>query len=520
MKKFLFLIGISTALVACGSSQKKNTTSNNTIISEKSDATTYANSITEAELKEMLYTYASDEFEGRETGQPGQKKAVEYLKNHYIDLGVASALANDKYFQTVPLQTLKTPSVSLTVNGKNYEGLEDFVSLNLSPDGKINTEDIVYVAYGIDDEKYSNYEGLDVKGKVVLIKAGEPKNTDGEYIISGSSTTSKWSNFRQEFAAKRDAAKNNGAKAVLFYNPENFHFAVRRYGSPSGRMDLIETKGDFYYFMITNELAKAIHSDIEKSDETKTLAASIAIDYKNDGEIFDSENVVAFIEGSEKPEEYIVISAHLDHEGIKDGEVYNGADDDGSGTVAILEIAEAFKKAVKDGKGPKRSVVFLHVTAEEKGLLGSRYYTDVDPIFPLEKTVANLNIDMIGRTDPKRKKTNRNYLYLIGSDKLSTELHEISEAVNSKYCNIDLDYTFNADNDPNRFYYRSDHYNFAKNNIPVIFYFNGTHEDYHKPGDTPDKIQYDLLENRTRLIFHTAWELANRDKKIIADKAK
>ncbi|MGB0891304.1 MAG: M28 family peptidase, partial [Flavobacteriaceae bacterium] len=161
---------------------------------------------------------------------------------------------------------------------------------------------------------------------------------------------------------------------------------------------------------------------------------------------------------------------------------------------------------------------FLHVTGEEKGLLGSKYYTE-NPIFPLANTVTNLNIDMIGRIDPKRTEGDRNYLYLIGADKLSTELHNVSEAMNKKYMNIELDYKYNDENDPNRFYYRSDHYNFAKHNIPIIFYFNGTHDDYHRPSDTPDKINYDLLENRTRLIFHTAWELANRDKRVVVDKA-
>ncbi len=227
----------------------------------------------------------------------------------------------------------------------------------------------------------------------------------------------------------------------------------------------------------------------------------------------ETENVVAIIPGSETPDEFIVISAHLDHVGVKNGEIYNGADDDGSGNVAMLEIAEAFQIAVNENNGPKRSIVFLHVTGEEKGLLGSRYYTE-NPIYPLEKTVANLNIDMIGRLDPKRTDKDPNYIYLIGSDKLSVELHELSENVNRKYTNLILDYTFNADNDPNRFYYRSDHYNFAKNNIPVIFYFNGTHEDYHQPTDTADKINYDILEKRTKLIFHTAWELANMPNRI------
>jgi len=230
-----------------------------------------------------------------------------------------------------------------------------------------------------------------------------------------------------------------------------------------------------------------------------------------------TENVVAIIEGSEKPDEYIVISSHLDHIGIHDGQINNGADDDGSGTVSMLEIAEAFQKAVEDGKGPKRSIVFLHVTGEEKGLLGSKYYTD-NPLYPLANTIANLNIDMVGRTDPKRKSSNPDYIYLIGSDRLSTELHELSEEVNKATVNIELDYTFNAHDDPNRFYFRSDHYNFGKNNIPVIFYFNGTHADYHKPTDTVEKIEFDLMKTRAQLIFATAWELANRKNRIKMNK--
>lgn len=230
----------------------------------------------------------------------------------------------------------------------------------------------------------------------------------------------------------------------------------------------------------------------------------------------DSENVIAFVEGSENPEEVIIITAHYDHVGVRDGKIYNGADDDGSGTVAVMLLAQAFQKAKDEGNGPKRSVAFLHVTGEEIGLFGSRYYTDVNPIFPLDNTIANLNIDMIGRIDPD-KAENPNYIYLIGSDKLSQDLHKVSEAVNATYVGLELDYKYNAENDPNRFYYRSDHYNFAKNNIPVIFYFNGVHADYHKHTDTPDKIEYELLEKRTHLIFHTAWALANRKDRVALD---
>ena len=254
--------------------------------------------------------------------------------------------------------------------------------------------------------------------------------------------------------------------------------------------------------------------NIKAAQGTTDYFQSMELDIK--GTPVQTENVVAIIEGSTLPEEYIVISSHLDHEGIKNGEIYNGADDDGSGSVALLEIAEAFQAAVEAGNGPKRSIIFLHVSGEEKGLLGSRYYTD-NPLYPLANTVANLNIDMVGRTDPKRESDNDNYIYLIGSDRLSTELHQVSEAANKATVNLTLDYTYNAEDDPNRFYFRSDHYNFAKNNIPVIFYFNGTHADYHKPTDTVEKIRYDLLAQRAQLVFYTAWELANREQRIVVD---
>ena len=230
----------------------------------------------------------------------------------------------------------------------------------------------------------------------------------------------------------------------------------------------------------------------------------------------DSENIWAYIEGSEKPDEVLVISAHYDHVGMKNGEVYNGADDDGSGTVALLEIAQAFMQAKKDGYGPKRSVLFLHVTGEEHGLHGSRFYSE-NPLFPIANTIADLNIDMMGRRDDAHK-ADGNYVYLIGSDRLSTDLHNISEAANKKYTNLKLDYTFNDRNDPNQFYFRSDHYNFAKKGIPIIFYFNGVHADYHKESDTPDKIEYNLLAKRAQLAFVTAWELANRTERPVVDK--
>jgi hypothetical protein len=230
----------------------------------------------------------------------------------------------------------------------------------------------------------------------------------------------------------------------------------------------------------------------------------------------DSENIWAFIEGSEKPEEIVVVSAHYDHVGTKEGKIYNGADDDGSGTVGLLEIAQAFQKAKKEGHGPKRSILILHVTGEEHGLHGSRFYSE-NPLFPLANTVADVNIDMIGRRDENHKESN-NYIYVIGSDYLSTDLFNVCEAMNTKYTKMDLDYKFNDRNDKNRFYYRSDHYNFAKNGIPSVFLFNGVHADYHQASDEVDKIEFDALTKRTQYAFAIAWELANREARIVVDK--
>ena len=518
MKKILFVaLGLS---LACNSSQK---TISQQIEPVKTSVNplVYAQSITEAELKEHLYTYASDEFEGRDTGEPGQKLAVEYLKAEYVELGIPAAQSDGNYFQNVPLVISKLPKGSVSINGKEYQNGEGLLTFTAAAGSYDN---IVYVNYGIEEENYSDYAGVDVKGKIVLMKAGEPMNADGTYKLSGSNEASVWSNMSESIGKRMELASSKGAIGVMYFDEGNYGRFKNRFNfmqsKDSGSMGLKdEVQNDFYSFFIDALVANAILPNIKSENTSKNVSTKLVLNIESDSKDVESENVVAVIKGSEKPDEYVIISAHLDHVGVNtEGEIFNGADDDGSGTVGLLEIAEAFKKAADEGNGPKRSVVFLHVTGEEKGLLGSKYYADHDPIFPLSQTVADLNIDMIGRIDPNRT-GNRNYIYLIGSDKLSTELHELSEEVNKKYMNIELDYTFNDENDPNRFYYRSDHYNFAKNNIPIIFYFNGTHADYHQPGDTPDKINYDLLENRTRLVFLTAWEIANRDARLKVDKA-
>jgi Zn-dependent M28 family amino/carboxypeptidase len=232
-----------------------------------------------------------------------------------------------------------------------------------------------------------------------------------------------------------------------------------------------------------------------------------------------TENIAGYLEGTDKKDEVVLVTAHYDHIGTTtsgEDRINNGADDDGSGTVSVLEIAKTFVKAKKEGHGPRRSMVFMTVVGEEQGLFGSEYYVQ-HPIYPLANTVVDLNIDMIGRTDPEHKGKG-DYVYVIGSDKLSTPLHQLNEQMNKQYTNLALDYTYNDENHPTNLYKRSDHWNFAKNGIPIIFFFDGIHEDYHKPTDEVGKIEFDLMAKRARLVFFDAWEIANRDERIVPDR--
>jgi Zn-dependent M28 family amino/carboxypeptidase len=251
----------------------------------------------------------------------------------------------------------------------------------------------------------------------------------------------------------------------------------------------------------------------------QTYKADIDLTFSKSTRSTEVSNVLAVLEGTDLKDEYVFITSHYDHVGKRnDTTIYYGADDDGSGTTGILELAEAFVEAKKAGRGPRRSIVFMTVSGEEKGLWGSAYYTD-HPVFPLEKTSVDLNIDMIGRTGSEylKDKDSTNYLYIIGDDKLSSDLAVITDKINNTYSKMKLDRKYNDPNDPNRFYFRSDHYNFAEKGVPIIFYFNGTHADYHRPTDTPDKINYPMMAKRTQLVFHTAWEMANRNEMLKRD---
>lgn len=230
----------------------------------------------------------------------------------------------------------------------------------------------------------------------------------------------------------------------------------------------------------------------------------------------DSENVWGYIQGTEKPEEVLIISAHYDHLGTLLGQIYYGADDNGSGTVAVMEMARVFKSLYDKGIKPKRSILFLHLTGEEFGLFGSRYYVQ-HPIIPLQQTIANLNIDMIGRNSSEFTGTG-DFIFVVGSNKISQDLQNTIERSNNESNKLVLDYKFDDDNDPQKIYYRSDHYSFAEKGIPAAFFYNGTHEDYHLQTDTFDKIDFPLLQKRTQLIFQTAFNLSNANERPTINK--
>ncbi|MCE2848264.1 MAG: M28 family peptidase [Chitinophagaceae bacterium] len=315
------------------------------------------------------------------------------------------------------------------------------------------------------------------------------------------------------------AARNKGAAAVIMAGAG----FPRRAGSMPGNQYTNIYKAEQYpnTFIVSDETAKAIAGqawdgwkEAGKSSKVagKLLKANLKLSFQKKTEELSSSNVLAYIEGSDKSDEWLIITAHYDHLGKRGDVIYYGADDDGSGTVGVLEIAEAFVKAKAAGNGPRRNVLFMTVSGEEKGLWGSEYFSE-HPTVPMDKVTADLNIDMIGRTDTERTTGDTlNYVYVVGDDKLSTELKPISEAANNKYIKMTLDYKFNDPNDQNRIYYRSDHFNFARKGVPIIFYYDGMlKSDYHKPTDTPDKINYPLMAKRAQLVFHTAWEMANRE---------
>jgi hypothetical protein len=435
--------------------------------------------------------------------------AAAFISAHFQEHGLTGPV-NGSYYQPVDLYTTTPGEVYIKTGETAYKNFEGIAYAGSADSGGEVTLPVVFAGKG----RSEDFEQANVEGKAALILLGSEESSRGPAAL----------------------AREKGAKMVLVFNVDaeaskRLMGQYRRFLS-GGSLSLKKSEPrNAGLFLVSPEIAAAImKTSVEKlskaagEDAKKAAVKKIkpgSVTYKTSMVVntLKTENVLGYLEGTDKKDELIVVTAHYDHIGKRQsGEgdlINNGADDDGSGTVSVLQLAKVFAQAKKDGKGPRRSMLFMTVTGEEEGLLGSEYYSE-HPVFPLEKTVVDLNIDMIGRRDPQHKDS-AGYVYVIGSDKLSTELHTLSESINKTYTKLAFDYTYNDQNHPDRLYYRSDHWNFAKKNIPIIFYFDGIHEDYHRPSDEVEKIEFDLLAKRAQLVFYTAWEIANREQRIMPD---
>ena len=514
-------------------------------------ARTYAGTIVPEDLRRRLTVVASDAFQGREVGQPGQKLAADYLVKQLTDLGLQGPVtgSDNPYLQHFQL-TKGTDAGGgyLKVNGRRFEWLNDFFSYGpmASPFLTETVSQPVFVGFGVEQGAYSDYAGLDVKGKDVVALMGEPQDDRGRKLLK---PLGRKADYWDSGLRKAALAKAHGARSIFlvtFAPTTAFRQEAGQvvsslrdpaFSLPDPGPAIIDTVAEnippgIGVYLTSQDLGLALAGTtmnglfdyVRAVGETRQPVrpqfqpptATIFLPQQN--ESLTTENVLGFLEGTGKKDEVLVISAHYDHLGVKHDTIYNGADDDGSGTVAVLQLAQAFAQAKREGHGPRRSILFVLMTAEEEGLFGSEYYT-AHPVLPLAQTIADLNIDMVGRTD-RTHSPKKHFVAIVGSDKLSSELHTINEAANRDYTKLELDYRFNVPGEPEHIYYRSDHYNFARRKIPVIFYTTGEHVDYHKATDDVEKIEFDKLAERAQLVFYTAWKLANREGRIVVDSNK
>jgi Zn-dependent M28 family amino/carboxypeptidase len=459
----------------------------------------YAKTITADDLKKHLFIVAGKEMEGRETATEGQRKAAAYIENHFRQLGLQPG-AGSGYQQFFNVYQDSLLNANLEINGQAYSLDKDFgVNIANNISGTLRFSEVTFV----NAADTNALKAANLTSKLV--------------IMFGNNANMS----RAAAMATNNLIRSKGIAAILSVSSQYPRTTpASRKGNQS--INAFRRTLEAQQYPISEAVAKTILGadfDAAKAGTlgVKSYNAAILLQTNKATTTLQSSNVLGVLPGTDLKDEYLFITAHYDHLGKRDTVIFYGADDDGSGTVGVLEIAEAFVQAKKAGKGPRRSIVFMTVSGEEKGLWGSEHYSNY-PLFPLDKTTADLNIDMIGRSDVTRKGDTTNYIYVVGDDKLSSDLKIISEAQNKKYTKLELDYKYNDPADPNMIYYRSDHYNFARKGVPIIFYYDGMlGADYHRATDTPEKINYPLAAKRAQLVFYTAWEMANRNEMLKRD---
>ncbi len=507
-------------------------------------------------MRDHLTVFASDSLKGRETGTPGEDMAADFLAREYEKLGLQPVGDDNTYFQHFKLNANKTDSIVFSLYDAGNEQKELVSKSTASKNSTANfvrqfggsdslQGQVVFAGFGVNDSAHnvSNLKGADLKGKWVMVFQGIPHVANGDTLVNPSI----------DARARFQSIIQQGATGILLIpaaNASNYEAMAKKMQSEFGeigsmslayRDDGSGSSGGFNrgYDVINPELATQI-LDLKSVDELKNYRQQLIEDITNfrakalnyelshipytSKETINSKNVLAFYEGAdpELKDEVVVMTSHYDHVGVGQPDstgdrIYNGADDDGSGTIGLLNIAKAFAEAGENGVKPKRSILFLNVSAEEKGLLGSRYYSD-HAVFPMDKTVANINTDMIGRIDAEHKKSGvEEYAYIIGSEIISSDLDSLVKAGNTRSGQIELNKRYNDLDDPNQFYRRSDHWHFGRKRVPFVFFFTGVHEDYHRPSDEVHKIRFDKMAKIVRTMYASAIMVANADQPPVVD---
>ncbi len=480
-------------------------------------------------LKSNLYFLASDELEGRESTTRGEILSSMFIASELEKYGVLPFGDNGTYYQEFPVMETKfagTSSITLYSENKEevVEAGDDFLFIKfILPDNKYakNKYDLVFAGFGLTAEEtsYDDYKNIDAKNKVVIVKSGEP-------VLYGESpfTEDDLARFQKDNYKLKNAIKHGAVGLIVL--PDDmmmryWKFIKRDFNSSSMKLESDKEKQEpsIPVTLITNNFAEKLFSnelltlsDInekiksEEPIESFQLNKRILMTYNLSTERKFARNVIGILPGKDKAlnNEIVSLGAHYDHDGVSDGVIYNGADDNGSGTVGILETARKLS-IMNDNDRP---ILFVFHAGEEKGLLGSSYLTENSPF--VKDIIANINIDMVGRES-------EDSIYCIGSRMLSSELGILVEEANEETANLFLDYKFDDPNDPNKYYFRSDHYNYAKRGIPVVFFYDHMTVDYHKPTDTVEKINFKKINKISNLITNLALKISNLDHRLIVD---
>ena len=489
------------------------------LIAQQFNIVDFSRNISAENIKNDVYELASAKMQGRETAKNGQKLAAVYIYKQFKKAGlIGYKMQTDSlsYFQNFSIYSKTVPGLNLSVNGKKLSEYEDF-ALSGYKSFKADDLDLIYLGTAPD----SSYTNKDLSNKAVLfltsnLYAGPVKALD---IINKTNCNivfycNPLNPHQIQTVMQRQ--KNMFSRRQILHpkrfplnipfdslaQPEQYNRYNRMLSTYQGP---ISAKAVAKILKVkVKDLKKCINGSPFKIKNDEKLKIDVVL--QNEYNLQSTENVIACIPGTEKKDEYIVLSAHYDHIGMNGQKIYYGANDNASGTATLLEVARKLKKAVDAGLQLKRSFVFAAFTGEEKGLLGSKYFVESNT-FPHSNIKTNLNIDMLGRKDNRHE--NLNFVYLLGANDLYPKLKSITDSINNQYPKLELDYSY--DTADNFLYSASDQASFVKRNIPAIFYFNGLHNDYHKTTDTPDKIDYEAIKKVSSLIFLTAIELANQE---------